>query len=62
MTQPFDFDSALKQLQSGKPLVGQKGILTPLIKHVAEATLQAELNFIWGITVTEAPNHCFVTN
>ena len=43
MTQPFDFDKALKELQSGKGLTGKDGILTPLIKQLTEAALQAEL-------------------
>lgn len=43
MTQPFDFDKALKDLQSGKGLTGKDGILTPLIKQLTEAALQAEL-------------------
>lgn len=43
-TKEFDFDSALKALQEGKPLHGQDGILTPLIKKLAEAALEGELN------------------
>jgi putative transposase len=39
----FDFDIALKQLQSGKGLTGKDGILTPLIKQLTEAALKAEL-------------------
>lgn len=39
----FDFDLALKQLQSGKGLTGKDGILTPLIKQLTEAALKAEL-------------------
>ncbi|WP_274617191.1 hypothetical protein [Yersinia enterocolitica] len=30
MSQPFDFDKALKALQSGQALTGKDGILTPL--------------------------------
>ncbi|WP_334472143.1 IS256 family transposase [Arsenophonus sp. PmNCSU2021_1] len=41
--QPFNFDEALKQLQSGKNLLGTDGILTPLIKQLTEAALQAEI-------------------
>ena len=40
----FNFEDALKQLQSGKPLTGLDGILTPLIKQLTEAALQAELD------------------
>ena len=41
--EPFDFNAALKQLQSGKQLTGKDGILTPLIKQLTEAALKAEL-------------------
>ncbi|CNH53478.1 ISsod5%2C transposase [Yersinia aldovae] len=34
MSQPFDFDKALKALQSGQALTGKNGILTPLIKQL----------------------------
>lgn len=44
MTQPFDFDKALKALQEGQALTGKDGILTPLIKQLTEATLSAELD------------------
>lgn len=43
MTQQFDFEQALKQLQSGKNLNGKDGILTPLIKQLTEAALKVEL-------------------
>ncbi|WP_438394360.1 transposase, partial [Escherichia coli] len=43
MSQPFDFDKALKALQSGQALTGKDGILTPLIKQLTEAALSAEL-------------------
>lgn len=44
MTQPFDFDKALKALQEGQALTGKDGILTPLIKQLTEAALTAELD------------------
>lgn len=44
MSQPFDFDKALKALQSGQALTGKVGILTPLIKQLTEAVLSAELD------------------
>jgi putative transposase len=44
MTQPFDFDKALKALQSGQALTGKEGVLTPLIKQLTEADLSAELD------------------
>jgi len=43
MTQEFDFNKAIEQLQSGKGLTGENGVLTPLIKQLTEAALKAEL-------------------
>ncbi|WP_261873005.1 IS256 family transposase [Vibrio rarus] len=43
MTQPFDFDQALKALQAGKSLTGKDSVLGPLIKQLTEAALTAEL-------------------
>jgi putative transposase len=47
-TEPFDFDSfkqeAMKELYKGKPLMGENGIFTPLLKHFLEATLQGEMD------------------
>jgi putative transposase len=40
----FDFQKALKDIQAGKPLLGKEGILTPLIKDLAEAALEGELD------------------
>lgn len=44
----FDFASfkegALKDLVSGKPLMGEGGIFTPLLKHFLEASLQGEMD------------------
>lgn len=45
MTKPtFDIDAALKALKEGKDLTGKDGILTPLIKQLTEAAMQAELD------------------
>src|SRR5210317_528414 len=44
MSKEFDFDKALKALQSGKAITGKDGVLTPLIKQLTEAALQAELD------------------
>lgn len=45
MTKPtFDMDAALKALREGKDLTGKDGILTPLIKQLTEAAMQAELD------------------
>lgn len=44
MTQPkFDMDAALKALREGHDLTGKDGVLTPLIKQLTEAAMQAEL-------------------
>lgn len=43
MSQPFDFDKALKDLQSGKDLVGKDGVLMPLMKQLTEAMMTAEI-------------------
>jgi len=43
MTNSFDFDQALTDLQAGKSLTGKDGILGPLIKQLTEAALNAEL-------------------
>ena len=39
----FDFEKALKAIQSGKPLTGKDGVLTPLIKDLTEAALEGEM-------------------
>lgn len=43
----FDFDTfkaeALKDLVTGKPLMGEGGIFTPLLKHFLEASLEGEM-------------------
>jgi transposase-like protein len=41
---PFDMNTAIQALREGKDLVGQDGILTPLIKQLTEAAMQAELD------------------
>ena len=44
MTKPtFDMEAALQALRDGKDLTGKDGILTPLIKQLTEAAMQAEL-------------------
>ena len=40
----FDFQKALKGVQEGKPFTGKDGVLTSLIKNLAEAALEAELD------------------
>lgn len=44
MNDDFDFDKALKALQSGKAITGKDGVLTPLIKKLTEVALEAELD------------------
>jgi transposase-like protein len=44
MSQPFNFEQALEDLQSGKDLTGKDGVLMPLIKQLTEAALKAELD------------------
>lgn len=39
---PFDLDEAIAHIKAGKPLNGKDGLLTPLIKQLTEAALQAE--------------------
>ncbi len=41
----FDFKKALEDLKKGKPLSGKDGILTPLVKKLTEAALEAELDY-----------------
>ena len=43
MREEFDFEAALAALQDGRGLTGKDGILTPLIKQLTEAALQAEM-------------------
>lgn len=55
MTKPtFDIDTALQALREGKDLTGKDGILTPLIKQLTEAAMQAELESHLG--EEEMPN------
>ena len=43
MGKKFNFDEALSDLLSGKKLTGKDGVLTPLIKELVEAALEAEI-------------------
>lgn len=47
-TETFNFESfkseAMKELYAGKPLMGEGGIFTPLLKHFLEAGLQGEMD------------------
>ena len=50
--QEFDFQQAVKDLQAGKPLFGQEGFLTPLVKSLTEAALEGELESHLGKETT----------
>jgi putative transposase len=50
----FDMDAAIKALREGKDLSGQDGVLTPLIKQLTEAAMQAELDA--HLAGEDAPN------
>ena len=38
----FDYEEALAKLKAGKPITGEDGIFTPLLKQMAEAMLEGE--------------------
>jgi putative transposase len=44
MAEKFDFEAALKAVQSGQSITGKDGVLGPLVKQLAEAALEAELD------------------
>ena len=44
MSETFNFDKALADLQAGKDLTGKDGVLMPLIKQLTEAAITAELD------------------
>jgi putative transposase len=54
MSEQFDFNKALAALRNGQDLTGKDGILTPLIKQLTEAALQAELES--HLEAEEPPN------
>ncbi len=60
--QSFNFDEALKQLQSGKKLLGTDGILTPLIKQLTEAALQAEIEHYLSTTSIDTRKNGYTTS
>ena len=51
---PFDMEAALKALREGQSLTGKDGILTPLIKQLTQAAIQAELDE--HLAEEDAPN------
>ena len=44
MSEKFDFEAALKAIQSGQPISGKDGVLAPLVKQLTEAALEGELD------------------
>ena len=44
MAEKFDFDKALKALQSGQAITGKGSVLAPLIKQLTEAALEGEMD------------------
>ena len=44
MAEKFDFEAALKAVQSGQSITGKDGVLSPLVKQLTEAALEAELD------------------
>ena len=44
MTERFDFNEALKAIQSGQSLSGKDGVLAPLVKQLTEAALEGEID------------------
>ena len=51
---PFDMEAALKALREGQSLTGKDGILTPLIKQLTEAAIQAELECVYKAATLNA--------
>ena len=44
MTEKFDFEQALEAFKAGKPITGKDSVLSPLIKQLTEAALEAEVD------------------
>ncbi len=44
MAEKFDFEAALKAVQSGQSITGKDGVLGPPVKQLTEAALEAELD------------------
>jgi transposase-like protein len=43
MSDKFNFEEAVKAIQSGQDITGKDGVLTPLIKQLTEAALEGEM-------------------
>lgn len=58
MTAPtFDINAAIQALCEGQDLTGKDGILTPLIKKLTEAALNAEL--VGHLAPNRKNGYCF---
>ena len=44
MNEKFNFEEALKAIQSGQSITGKDGVLAPLVKQLTEAALEAEMD------------------
>jgi len=44
MTEKFNFEQALEALKAGQPITGKDSVLSPLIKRLTEAALEAEID------------------
>ena len=44
MSKKFDFEAALKAVQSGQAITGKDVVLAPLVKQLTEAALEGELD------------------
>ena len=44
MSEKFNFEDALKAIQSGQDITGKDGVLAPLIKQLTEAALEGEMD------------------
>ena len=44
MSEKFDFEEALKAIQSGQAITGTDGVLAPLVKQLTKAALEGELD------------------
>jgi len=46
MTEKFDYEQALADIKAGKSITGKDSILSPLIKQLTEAALEAEIDIL----------------
>ena len=53
MSEKFDFESALRAIQSGQAITGKDGVLAPLVKQLTEAALEGELDSHLAKDVTD---------